>query len=302
MVGGSIWVGREMTVAKFVEAYSLNVAANPHPPGVYIRALDRASAILVKVRGSDSAKITKPKKDERNENFYIGRILVWTEIDWKGRWLDLEKEDALPPDVKDKVVIETAAKPNYRVFNYAFDNANHIMYFESRNEYNQNFGASTGRRLFSKLFSPDILGQDSPEILTTLIPEDAAIEQILSMPGLRKLTIRITRQNADVTGTGPRRRIFEELEAAKAKKVEIVYTKQAGAEKLESTPEIQEELDAARVDGLVTGQGRGDISGKRELSTNDLPKKLTLDLDNGDSFLARLLSSLRPRQERSSGS
>lgn len=291
-----------MTVAKFVEAYSLNIAANPHPPGVYIRALDRASAILVKIRGSDSAKITKPKEDDRNEGFYIGRILVWTEIDWKGRWLDLEKEDALPPEVKKKVVVETKAKPNYRVFQYAFDNNNHIMYFESKNEFGQNFGASTGRRLFGKLFSPEILGVESPEISISIIPEDAAIEQILAMPRLRKLTIRITRQNADTTGTGARRRIFEELENAKAKQVEIIYTKEAGAESLEKTPEITEETDAARINGYVKGQSRGSVSGKRELSTNDLPKKLTLNLDNGDSFLARLLSTIRPRQERSGGS
>ncbi len=290
-----------MTVPKFVEAYSLNVAANPHPPGVYIRALDRASAILVKVRGSDSAKITKPKKDDRNDDFYVGRILVWTETDWKGRWLDLEKEDALPPEVKKKVVVETTAKPNYRVLQYAFDNINHTMYFESKNEFGQNFGATTGRRLFGKLLSPEILGVESPEISISIIPEDAAIEQILSMPRLRKLTIRITRQNADTTGTGARRRIFEELEAAKAKQVEIVYTKEAGAESLENTPEITEETDAARTNGYVKGQSRGSVSGKRELSTNDLPKKLTLNLDNGDSFLARLLSTIRPRQERSGG-
>lgn len=274
-----------------VEAYALNIAANPHPAGVYIRSLNRASELIIKVRGSDYARITKPKQED--ERFYSGRVLVWTEIDLKGRWLDTSKEDVLSERVKRTIRIPTEAKPNYRVFNYVFDEKRHILYFESRNEFNEHFGPTVGRRLFVALLDRDYQGRQAPEFAVTLLPEEAAVTRILAMPRLRTLTIRITKPNPDLTASEARRRVFDELDASNSKQRETTYTKEAGAERLEPTPDMEAYAEVGATDGFVKGIGRGTSKGKAELSTDELPRKFILNQDDGSSFFSRLLSKIR---------
>lgn len=285
-----------MAGSRSIEVYSLNLAASPHPAGIYIKLLRKASEFIVKVRGSDYAKITTPRKYERQDGFYTGRILVWTEIDFHGQWLDLGNEDVLPKNLHNLISIPPSAKPNYRVFNYVFYERQHRLYFEGSDEFGKTFGAITGKRLFGKLLSQELMGRDSPEVAVSLIPEESAVDRILSTPHLRTLTIRITRPNADVTSSPARTRLFRQLDAANAKQMEVTYTKAAGKDSLVATPEIR---DLAEVggsgDGFVFGAGRGVNAKRLEVSTNDLPKKHILSLDDGGSFIARLLVAIRLR-------
>lgn len=67
----------------------LNISANPHPDGIYIALLRRAADFYVRARGNDFAKITAPTQDQRVGRYWTGRILLWTEIDISGSWLDI---------------------------------------------------------------------------------------------------------------------------------------------------------------------------------------------------------------------
>jgi Domain of unknown function (DUF4747) len=145
---------------QFIEAYARNIAAHPHPEGIYLRLLRRASSFLARARAHDFAKITSPRL--ARDNLYTGRILVWTEIDIDGAWLDLAKEDELPAALKNTIAIPDNAKPNYRTFDYVFDDRQHRLYFEARTELGATRGATTAKRIFSSLLSQEIQGPDSP--------------------------------------------------------------------------------------------------------------------------------------------
>ena len=166
---------------KTVEVAALNIAANPHPDGVYVGLLEKASSFLVLVRGHDYAKITTPK-ESGEPDMLTGRLLIWTEIDLTGPWLDLTKEDALPPDLKKTIQIPSQAKPNYRVFSYAFNTKTHRLYFETRNEFRDTLSPGSARRIFANLLSREILGPDAPEVEVTVVPESGAVDRILSLP------------------------------------------------------------------------------------------------------------------------
>ncbi|CAA2144475.1 hypothetical protein MBLL_03598 [Methylobacterium bullatum] len=273
-----------------------NIAAAPHPTGIYVDSLRRASRFYSQVRGHDFAKITSPTRHRDHPGMYFGRILVWTEINQKGKWLNLIEEDELPKKLWDQINIPDGAKPNYRVFNYVFDENSHTVYFEGKNEFGESFGPTTGRRLFANLLSEQEVTGGNYDMSVTLIPDETAVDQILDVPRLRKLVIRITRPNPDTTTSSARRRIFDELYEADAKQVEITYTKAAGADNLKPTPNIKHEAELAATDGFVTGFGY-DISGRKvELSTDAIPKKFTLSMDSGGSFFARLMAALRGRR------
>lgn len=282
-----------MAREKTIQICSLNFAANPHPDGVYVTLLRKASRFLVSARGSDYAKITEPRKSE-TQPYYIGRILIWTEIDVDGPWLDLEKEEILHKSLKDTINIPNTAKPNYRVFSYAFDNSRHQFFFESKNEFGESLGPTTAKRIFARLFSQELLGLDSPEVEVTITPEEGAVDRILTLPGLRSLHMRVTLPNPDLASPAARRRVFKRLNDANARQLDEHFVKAAGAPALVATPEIRETAEVAADNGFVRGEGRAADGKKISAATDDFPQRIYVGLDQGRNFLARLIAALRP--------
>lgn len=267
-----------MAREKTVEVAALNIAANPHPDRVYVEMLAQASNFLAHLRGSDYAKITSPKESS-TPGVFVGRILVWTNIDVKGRWLDLKNEEALSADLKKTINIPDGAKPNYRVFNYVFVSKNHRFYFEIRNEFRETLSPGSGLALISNLLSQELLGLDAPETQVTIVPESGALKKILSLPHLRSLEIMVVLPNPDADEDAEAR-VFKRLNDARASKLTEIYTKQSGADHLVATEEIKETASVAVNNGRVVGVGRRD--GRRvEISTAKLPKKKVLSLDWG---------------------
>jgi hypothetical protein len=278
---------------QFVEVGALSLDANPHPPGVYVRLLRRAAGFLVKARASDYAKITEPKKSDRYEHVYTGRILVWTEIDIKGAWIDLQSEEELARELKRQISIPEHARPNFRTFNYIFDDRKHLFYFETRNEFNQKLGPTTARRLIAQMLSHELLGFNEPEVEVSIVPDEGAVDRILALPGLRVLEMRVARPNADVSSPQARKRVFAELDKLHAQRMERRYVKSGGAETLTPTPEVRELAEVAADTGYLRGEGR-DLNDKRvELSTENDPRRWYVSMDAGGSFLSRLASKIK---------
>lgn len=78
-----------MDGANRITVGGLNVTASPHPPGIYERALIARADLPVAIVGHDMAKITKPiARIFGHVRVLFGQILVWTEIDKSGPWLN----------------------------------------------------------------------------------------------------------------------------------------------------------------------------------------------------------------------
>jgi hypothetical protein len=270
---------------------ALNISANPHPPGIYIRLLAKVAGIKINFRAKDSAKITKPVEDKKNAGVYTGRILVWTDIDTNAPWLDDERDEILSDADKAKINIPRNAKPNYRVFNYVFKEKGHRLYVEARNEFGESFTVNTAQRVFFGLLDRAALAEKI-DLDVTPVPKSGAVERVLALPGLRHLHIRVVLPNADVIDEAKRKRVLERLTDAKAKQLDETYTKKAGEDHLVATPEILETAKIAAENGFVTGVGRK--NGKRvDASTTKQPRIETIPSNQaGGSFLSRLMGSI----------
>jgi hypothetical protein len=275
-----------------VEVCGLNLNASPHPEGVYIAALRGGSRLLVRARASDFAKISSPRKYERVDHLYTGRISIWTDIDITGRWIDLSKEEELSPDIKSLISIPQNARPNYRTFNYVCDDKRHHLWFETRNEFGDSLGPTTAKHVFAELLSQEHRGLDEPEITVTIIPEEGAVERILGMPRLKSLIIRVVRPNPDVSSPSARRRVLGVLEESHARQLELRFTKAPEAQKLTPTPYFREFAEVGNDTGFVRGEATDGDGGKVVLSTDGRPRRLRVDMDSGPSFVSRLLSVL----------
>ncbi len=280
-----------MATEAYIEASALNIDASDHPDGIYVQLLTRASRKIVQARGSDYLKLTRPKKVAGSE-IYVGRILVWTDIDLTGRWLDIETEDDLSDETKNEISIPGRARPNYRSFDYVFNAKKHRLYFESKNILDQTLGPTTARRSVYRLLSPEVLGTDVPTVEVTILPEEDALDRVLRLPGLRSLFIRVMRPNADVSSPAARQRVEQRLAAAKAQKLEETWYKSSEAESLQPTPEIIEIASVAADVGLVSGVGRDKDGRRMELATNKYPRRIPLGESLGDTLLAKLQAAL----------
>ncbi|MGJ5065506.1 DUF4747 family protein [Bradyrhizobium oligotrophicum] len=281
-----------MAREKSIQICALNLAANPHPESVYVSILRQSSRFLVQARGTDYAKITTPRAVSGRNGLYSGRILIWTEIDLKRPWLDLNNEDELSPSLKRSINIPDNARPNLRVFGYVFVEKTHRVYFESKNEFGEGLGPNIARGIFRKLTSQELLGFDSPEVEVTIVPEVDAVDRILKLPRLRMLFMRVTLPNPDTASPAARRRVYERLKRANARQLEEKYVKSSDAEKLETTPEIRETAEVAAENGLVRAEGRDNDGKKLEVSTEEYPKRYFVGASVGTSFLSRLMATI----------
>lgn len=270
-----------MAREKTIEICGLNLAANPHPTGVYLEALREASRYQVRARGHDFARITSPRRSNRSDDLYQGRISVWTDIDTKGKWIDTTNNDELDPDIKKKISIPENARPNYRAFEYVFQVSRHRLWFESRNELDDRLGPITARGVFSRLLSRELRGLNETDIAVTLIPEEGTVRRILHLPGLRRLIIRVTSQNPDGSSPEARRRVQRQLDDMKAQELEVQLKKKAGAVRLTPNADITELAEVGADNGFVRGEGTNGAGETVALSTDERPKKILANVSSG---------------------
>lgn len=276
-----------------IEVGAVNIAASPHPDGVYRRLLEAVADKEIWVWGSDKAKITSPGPFEDNSNWLYGQILVWAEIDTRGKWLNKRKNKEATAEEKQQVADALPAdlEPNFRAFNYIFIVNKHRLVLEYRNELGQHFGAKRALLFFSRLFSSKNLPPDSPSVEVTTIPSDESLDNIFSITRLRKLEIYVKRPNADDL-TDDAGRILGRLErqGARSQKIEL-----AKAPKVHSLMPDESTKELARIaseNGYVSGEGK-DAAGKMVYeSTEQHPKSVSLEV-HGTSSFATFLSSLR---------
>lgn len=268
---------------------ALNIAARPHPDGVYARILNRAARIQGPAHGSDVAKITRPTQSGI-DGVAMGRILVWTDLDLKGRWIDIDNEEELSEEDRSEINIPAKARPNFRAFSYAFHVAKHRLYFETRNEFGETFGPKTGERLLKGVIAHFAGSNDFPDITVTLVPRKGEVERILKLEGLRRLEIDLMVPNPDHDDPEKRRRLYEKLEKMKAKNWNQTLVKAAGEKRLEPTEDIIDAAEVAAENGTVKGWGKE--NGRNvELSTSNSPRVEKAKLDDGENFAQRIMAS-----------
>lgn len=270
---------------------AINISADPHPAGVYRQLFERAADHPVLIWGSDWAKITEPQDRETTPSSFYGRILVWTEIDKDGKWLNQEKNKEATTAEKASIQIPTTLDPNFRSFNFVFLEERHLLVLEYRNELGENFGPARAEKLFSRLFSSEILGPEAPEVSITVVPSHEALGRIYRIPRLRRLEIFVLRPNADDL-VKEQRRVLDKLMNQGARSQSLELKKRAKIKSLTPDDETKTLAEVAATNGHVTGEGKTN-DGKPVLeSTKDHPKTVAVDVE-GSSSIAAFFAAIR---------
>ncbi|MFT8346572.1 DUF4747 family protein [Gluconobacter oxydans] len=284
-----------MSTISRTTACALSIDAHPHPPGIYVKTLTAASGKEVQARGEAKAKITAPTAVVGQEGVFEGRLLVWTEIDIKGRWLNKEKDEDLSPEEKMSINIPENAAPNYKNYNYVFFEKNHRLYIETMTDTKDTLGPITVRKIFSNLLSPERTYIKDVSFAVTLIPDEEAVEEILSLPHLRKLELQIRTPNPDHASPEARRRIHRMMEENNAHTWEQTIKKDNNVDRLTPSEEVKDLARVAAETGYVRGEEKPRGGRARVVATDNRPKQWWMTSDEGETFFARIRTALARR-------
>jgi Domain of unknown function (DUF4747) len=270
---------------------ALNISADPHPAGIYRRLFQQVAEQGVEVWGNDWAKITAPIDRETEPPSFYGRVLVWTEIDPDGKWLDQTTDKEATPAEKRKIRIPDNLDPNFRSFNFVFLEKRHLLILEYRNELGEHFGSKRAERFFSRLLNDESIDDEQIEVTVTAIPSSEALDRIYAIPKLRWLEIFVQRPNPDDL-TADANRILDRLVAQGAKSQKVELAKKARVKTITPDENTKKLAEIAVTNGHVAGSGVTEDGKPVFESTKDHPKTINVEVE-GPSPIGAFFQSLR---------
>lgn len=261
----------------------LNIAATPHPVGIYPKLLTRVSKHFVNFHGQDSAQITPPA--EEGAGMYSGRILVWTDLDPDDPAIDKVNAEEVSLEDTD-INVPPAFGINGRTFFYVLREKDHRLFYEAKNEQGKHLSPHYLKKILDKLF----ITLRSTDVEVTVEPEDDALDKILAIPVITNLEIYIAPPNAD-DNDAEMEAVMKEMKAENVSLLNVKLKKRKGKQGIKPSKKRVAQARVAASNGYVKAKGR---IGKDtvQLSTAEYPKKIFRKIDIG-SVVATLMRVAR---------
>jgi hypothetical protein len=249
--------------------------------------------IEVPAFGDERAQIVSVMRGtSSNSEVLYGYVFNYTEILRGGDWFDVEAKKPITGQDLEDIEIPENLRPNLKSARFAFDLNRHLFYFERRNERGEAFAPSKIKKILENLTAVQHIAERFPDVSITIQPRHDAIGQVLAVPNLAKLLIRLERPNPDDI-EGPKARLMSKLEGMNASKQETVLTKTKGAAKLKPDEPTVELAKVAATSGFVQAIGKT-INGIRvSRKTSDYPDERILTLDDGMEPFAAIFNLIR---------
>lgn len=188
-------MGRE----RKVELGMVNIVLHPHSPDHYVRLLRKAKTrkLVSKWHGERYGLIQSFSESQEEEGAYIGKIATFTHIDLEGQWFDLQAGEAVDDEDLPDVNIPQHLRPSLRNYHFVFYPRNHRMVFETHGVEGVNASPNVVGRFLSKLLNDDLLVEEFGDATVTVEPRVDALEKVLGIARLERLTIVLERPNSD---------------------------------------------------------------------------------------------------------
>lgn len=259
----------------------------PHTPQRYIKAMRDAYArqLVVKVRGDFAGMIGSLRQDEMDTSILHGEFYKFLDLQAESGWFDLRQLRPAKPDELAAIQIPEHLRPHFQFLPFVFYANCHRLVMVSRDGEDVITPAQAARVLKGALRAAG----EQPEV--TVEPQREVLEEILTMPRLRKLTLTIVPPNTDGLGEAERQ-LVEQMRDQNARRllVELGSRDAGGLRPDERTRTLAR---IAQSNGKVEAKGgeRGKI---QTVSTTDHPleDKATYD-PNVEERRAVLLSRAR---------
>lgn len=273
-----------MSRTRTIKVATLNIAMHsPHSPERYVELLKDvfARGALAKtgtLHGSIIGSLTPEDAGDISKGLN-GELFRFVILDPNEPWFNTRTRDVATATEAKEIVIPQHLLPHLRRIPFVFRPDVHKLWFVSRDR-KDSLGPATAASIFQTLF--DQVGREKgyPPVEVTPVPDEDALERMLALHTLEKLSIELKRPNSD-DGQDEEQRWQKRLERQKAKRMKMELV----AERSESiTPDAETRglARAAARNGKVSVIGRTEDGVKVEESTEMHPRiePVTVDPDN----------------------
>lgn len=293
---GARQFGKVRGFRKMKEFAVLNIVCQPHPEGIYRRLFDASAEARqgVQYYGERYASLS-PVSQTRN-GVFTGRLANWIEPDRRAKTIrvdDLEQINF----AESGVVIPRGLGLNSRVFNFAFCNKHHALVIELTNDENQKISARQARRAIKNLLEAS-RPLEIDEISVYVRSKASAIDSMLSLPSVRKISIDLKRPNP-IDYSDDEEEILREMEEENAKRRKTEISLASGRDTISLIPRHRAMANVAKDNGSVSVDGTDENGEKVHLSTLEMPWLIRRGTD-GDSgaVITRNIAESLNEQER----
>jgi hypothetical protein len=266
----------------------LNIRLHPHPDGVYGEFIERLYALrkAVKVRGDRHAIISLLDRSESGDGIYSGLITTFIRIDTDEPWFDVDELKEASDNKVSRVSIPDGLHPGAAFFNFIFNTRTHRLYFQTYAN-GKTFSGNLARILFERLADDLRITRDFGEAKITIAQSKAGLNNVFSLPVIKRVTIVIQQPNADIFDDDFDENVENYLKELNSKKLSLVLEAEAG-KSIDPKPQLRRIGESALEHGSVKVDGR-DEQGATSRSTEDYPRQLHEKYDpdaenEGDAF------------------
>ena len=248
--------------------FTINIASEPpHNKEKYIEMFEFIKENkIIGESGSDRVEIDALT---RIDDILSGNFVRYTYIDKKSPWWNSEKSKVYADEEGNPInPLSEDINPNKKDIYFYFDANRHKLVYDGKNA-----TPSKMEKLISSVFNSKLIVDHFGKTNITTIPSEDAIETILSIDNLKKISYSIHIPNPDIIGDeNAEREYFERCDQMNVGKTDVTLTAQKD-KNLTPDDKLISELYVASENGHITTKGT-DNSGKiDERSTKKYPKK-----------------------------
>jgi hypothetical protein len=252
-----------MAKTRTVEIRQINVSMHaPHSPQGYVDLFVHAFRLRrIFKRGRADGFLLGALYDAKgavDRNELQGEIYRFTNIDQDAAWFNTQTGKPAEEAETEHIIIPGNLHPNLERILFVFRPREHRFWFISRDR-KAAMGPSIAESFLQRLFDEVSQKRNLPTVEVTIVPDDAAVDEVLSIHRLTKLFFEFKRPNAD-DGAAAAQRIMERMKQRRVNRLREEMTSK-DPDGIKTDPALKAEAKVAADNGYVASQGY-DVTGK----------------------------------------
>ena len=246
-----------MARARTIEIRQINIAMHaPHSPQGYVTLFQKAfDTKRVMKRGKADGYLLGALydiKDAIEKNELRGEIYRFTNIDHSAPWFNTQTGKPAEELETEQISIPNHLLPNLDRIPFIFRPKEHRFWYVGRDK-KAVLGPSVAENLLQQVLDEAAREHGLPQVEVTVVPDEAAVDEVLRLHRITKLILEFKRPNADDAGD-LEQEIMRRMEQRNVDRLHEEMTSKA-PKGIITDAELKARAQAAAHNGFVQSQG-----------------------------------------------
>lgn len=282
-----------MSHKRTIEIRQINIAMHqPHSPQGYVDLFQKAYHLkFIHERGRSDGFMLGAVYDSENaliSDELRGEVYRFTNIDPDSPWFNTQTGKPAEEEETGRIEIPRHLHPNLDLIPFVFRPQSHQLWYVSKDR-KASMGPAIAEGFFQALFNTTCLQHGLPPVEVTVVPDSGAINDVLGIHRLTRVTMVFKRPNDDADEL--EKRIMERMQRRKVNRIEEVMTSQ-DPDGITPDADMVDEATAAAKNGYVVSEGFDNSGLPAQESTIDKPAIYPATVDDEIETVSQVLSRI----------